>query len=256
MKIRSKCRLVLFRFNMVEVALALVVLAIGLSSVMVLFPVGLKASQSSVADNNLGDVAERVAAYLQAKYTSPEVWKTNGKFSGVSIVDFDPDGTNSPTSSDFNTTDGSQTDGMVGLFKYESGDQTYYLYQQYSPVGANGNDRAIDFEAVIRVGWDTDTLTGANCAYYYTPIDPTDDEITKTQGQRLLSGYTRANATEPSNTNMNVTEAAALVTKFYRPLIIEISWPADVDWAQREKCIFRVEMFNENFVPYPQTTTP
>ena len=40
---------VLFRFNMVEVALALVVLAIGLSSVMVLFPVGLKASQSSVA---------------------------------------------------------------------------------------------------------------------------------------------------------------------------------------------------------------
>ena len=42
--------------------------------------------------------------------------------------------------------------------------------------------------------------------------------------------------------------------KCCRALIIEISWPADVEWANREKRIFRVEMFNGNFVPYPQTT--
>ena len=253
MKIRSKCRLVLFRFNMVEVALALVVLAIGLSSVMVLFPVGLKASQSGVADNNLGDVAERVAAYLQAKCSSSEVWKGDGTFKELSIGVFDPDpaDSSSPTSDEFSVGDGSAVDGMKGLFQLTKNSQTYYLYQQYSPVGSSGNDRAVDFEAIVRVGWDNATL---GSQYYPKPIKINDDcddfEWDK------LSSYLRptpaSGVTDPGSGRMGGS-GADILDQCCRALIIEISWPADVVWSKREKRIFRVEMFNENFVPYPQT---
>lgn len=250
---------VIFRFNMVEVALALVVLAIGLSSVMVLFPVGLKASQSSVADNNLGDVAERVAAYLQAKFTSPKIWSDDGTFTlnGESSNDdkigaFDPEPQSVPTSDKFFESDGTTPKDekvMDGLFKLETADNIYYLYRQYSdaPSGsdsAGDGDRAVDFEAVVRVGWDTATLT----KQYHTQLYG---------APALLSSYARAAATgvtDPGAARMKSTPAD-LLKQCCRALIIEISWPADVPWANREKRIFRVEMFNENFVPYPQTTT-
>ena len=264
---------VIFRFNMVEVALALVVLAIGLSSVMVLFPVGVKASQSSVAENSLGDIAERVAAYLQSKCTSSKMWDSKGVFKGEiddsgteiagDIPTFNPEETDSdsPTSDKFDTSDSSQTDGMSGLFQYTSGNKNYYLYQQYSPVGSSGNDRAVDFEAIIRVGWDTETLakqyyaklgsaTPANELGDYKRALPSDSEISAESP--LVKGNLPAPTKLPAEENVG----AKVLRKCCRALIIEISWPADVPWSNREKRIFRMEMFNENFVPYPQQTTP
>ena len=44
-------------FNMVEIALAMAIIAIGLSGILVLFPVGINASKSAIADNNLADIA-------------------------------------------------------------------------------------------------------------------------------------------------------------------------------------------------------
>ena len=258
-----KRRLVIFRFNLVEVALALVILAIGLSSVMVLFPVGLKASQGSIADNNLGNVAERVAAYLQAKYTSSEVWKDDGTFASGVISDiisdrdeysFNPEAEGSPTSSDFTTTsESSQTDGMSGLYQL-SGKPNYYLYRQYSTVGSGGNDRAIDFEAIVRVGWDNETLT----KQYYTKLDGT-DPTNGTPGTDKIENYphprtAESGVTDPAGTTGLKSSPDEILKQCCRALIIEISWPADVPWVNREKRIFRVEMFNGNFVPYPQTT--
>ena len=61
-----KKRLVKHCFNMVEIALALAVLAIGLSSILVLFPVGINANKSAIADNNLADIGEYLMGYLRA----------------------------------------------------------------------------------------------------------------------------------------------------------------------------------------------
>ena len=254
MKIQNKRGPVCYRFNLVEVALALVILAVGLSSVMVLFPVGLKASRASVADNNLADVAERVASYLQAKYTSGEMLGTDTAFPetlGISAFEAEPSGTVPYDPSQFTT----KADGMDGLFTSGS-HPGYYVYRQYSniPSGGADSDRAVDFEAMIRVGWDTETYKNQ----YYPVIEPTAAENTGSDGQRLWStAYPRPNADAPSgtgiSTRMNAGSMDALINKFYRTLIIEISWPANAPWKNREKRIFRVEMFNESFVPYPQT---
>ena len=247
-------RLVVFRFNMVEVALALIILAIGLSSVMVLFPVGLRASRSSVAENNLADVAERVAAYMQARYTSGAVWTEAGAFSGDSIEAFEaePSDSSVPTAGDFDTSDSgsSNSGGMDGLFA-SNAHPGCWLYQQYTSV-RGGNERAIDFEAIVRVGWDNSTASYGEIYYPMLAASATDSEDAQSQ-RKLSRGYTRTNGGEPTGTRMN--EGISTVLNYiYRTLIIEISWPADAPWSSREKRIYRVEMFNENFIPYPKTS--
>lgn len=244
-----KRKLVMFRFNMVEVALALVILAIGLSSVMVLFPVGLKASRGSVAENNLADIAERVGSYLQSRYVG--AWKADGDFPS-SITDIgefaaEPGNSVPDDPSEFTT----KANDMDGLFT-SSSHPGYYIYRQYSDAAGSGtgdNDRAVDFEAMIRVGWDTDTLKNE----YYPKIDSGTYES--------LSSYSRTTSgggADSALTNGNLPTGSgigtAVLNKCYRTLIIEISWPADAPWAKREKRIYRMEIFNENFVPYPQTT--
>ena len=252
----------IFRFNMIEVALALVILAIGLSSVLVLFPVGLKASRSSVADNNLADIAEQMGSYIQSKYTTPEMWDKNGVFYGETagidsnheIGTFDSEDTSCPQTEAFLDSTGDPKSGvekvMDGLFKLTKNSKTYYLYRQYSDASGTGNDRPVDFEAMIRVGWDTDTLG----EQYFRKLDSGNWSWAK------LNTYSRNNDAEAAGELQGPMKTAgsgfsAQIPLFYRTLIIEISWPADVEWAKREKRIFRLEMFNENFVPYPQTQT-
>ena len=52
-------------FNMIEVLLALTVIAIGMTSVLGLFPVGLKASREAIAQNCSADVADQMITYLR-----------------------------------------------------------------------------------------------------------------------------------------------------------------------------------------------
>lgn len=241
-----KKRILIFRFNLIEIALALVILAVGLSSVMVLFPVGMKASRAGVAENNLADVAERVAAYVQSEYTSPKIWNDKGDFSGDGeISKFETEAVGSPSSGDFDDT---EVSGVDGLIKKVDNGKTYYLYRQYSEAatGTNDDQRPIDFEAIVRVGWDTDTLQNQ----YYPDLAGSDPPP-------QLTSYSRTPATgveDLPTSPMDGKAAGAILNFCCRTLIIEISWPADVPWENRERRIFRVEMFNENFVPYPQTT--
>ena len=53
-----KKRFIRHGFNMVEVALALAIIAIGISSILVLFPVGANANKAAIANNNLADIAD------------------------------------------------------------------------------------------------------------------------------------------------------------------------------------------------------
>lgn len=65
-----KKRFIRHGFNMVEVALALAIIAIGISSILVLFPVGANANKAAIANNNLADIAEYMMSYIRAGVTS------------------------------------------------------------------------------------------------------------------------------------------------------------------------------------------
>ena len=225
-----------FRFNMIEIALALVVLAIGLSSVLILFPIGANAGKSSVTDNNLANVAEQVVSYLQASLASPAKWNRNGGGSTIGEFVTTPDNDSDIPQDDSGFTETNQ----VGLWKK---DDATYIYRQYTIVN-NPDDsivKLVDFEVMVRVGMDSSSML----TQYY-PLRAT------TGGKwKKLNEYARS-STEPSGNNMGAN-AAATLPKCYRTLIVEFSWPIAAPWSKREKRIFRLEIFNENFVPYPQT---
>ena len=47
-----------YKFNMVEIALAMVVIALGISGILGLFAVGVNAKKAAISENNIADVAE------------------------------------------------------------------------------------------------------------------------------------------------------------------------------------------------------
>jgi type II secretory pathway pseudopilin PulG len=51
-------------FNMIEIILALTIIAIGMTSILGLFPVGLNASRNAIAQNVSADVADQMITYL------------------------------------------------------------------------------------------------------------------------------------------------------------------------------------------------
>jgi len=52
-------------FNMIEILLALTVIAIGMTSILGLFPVGLNASRNAVAQNISANVADQMVTYFK-----------------------------------------------------------------------------------------------------------------------------------------------------------------------------------------------
>jgi hypothetical protein len=52
-------------FNMIEVALAMAVIALGMTSILGLFPVGLNASRNAIAENYCADAVDQMISYFK-----------------------------------------------------------------------------------------------------------------------------------------------------------------------------------------------
>ena len=133
--------------------------------------------------------------------------------------------------------------GQNGVLVKDVG--TYICRQISSPDGVT-----VDFEAMVRVGQDN-----------ALPDAPVNKSFWKNQFYRSAADGTLKRLTDypttptippaPAGTRIRGTSTADMFGKFYRPLIVEFSWPIDVVWSKREKRVIRMDIFNENFVPYP-----
>lgn len=63
-------------FNLIEIALAIAIIAIGMSSVLVLFPAGLNAVNSAAADNSAPDAVQYLAGYVESRIRNE--WNNSG----------------------------------------------------------------------------------------------------------------------------------------------------------------------------------
>lgn len=206
-------------FNMIEVALSLAIIAIGLSSILVLFPVGLNANKTAIANNNLADVAEYMIGYLRAYAIA------NWNDSGTSNSFLTQLNTTKPTGADTSfpadsawKVFGTKQDGATRL-KQLSGNNNggVFLFQQISLVpdpSGNGTLEIPDFSAIIKVWKDN-----SNEFYVYDPD---------------IRDYKKANLF--SN-----------LDRYVASLCMEISWPAEVPVQNRESKTFRFEIFNDSF---------
>lgn len=206
-------------FNMVEVALALAVLAIGISSILVLFPVGINANKSAIADNNLADIGEYLMGYLRAGCAA--AW-ASGKEEFITDIPVGYDTVKSFGSEGIDLSKYEDSGLLSGKNLHKLDGNGAFLYQQMT-------GDVVDFAAVVRV-WRE--------AYSFKALDASKYTIEGESGKANSDSYADITVTPGSSEPIN---------KYATVFCIEISYPAQAPDSQRERRLFRQEIFNETY---------
>ena len=206
-------KLMKYHFNLIEVVLAIVILSLGMTSIFVLFPVGLNNHTDAMAENSIADMAETIISQVRAEAALNVDDKGFGtlSFKKYSELGAEPD-------FDFTEVDTGDpwTDKKEGDF--------YFIRQLSGPA----DDPYVDFAAVARVYIDENFA----------------DEI-------FVPMEIAGNAKHSSEFDLNGNNASKLkkldLTDVVLPLVVEISYPADRPYEDRKKAYFRFEIFNEAY---------
>ena len=204
-------------FNMIEVALAIAVIAIGLSSIMVLFPVGLNASSAATTDNNIPDAAEYMLSYLEGAVISS--WRDasgnaqDSTFVDNYLVSSIPSIGETPVADD----DGAWTNVDDNGIKRHSTKGYFRFLKTVEIDGVDTTDFAVDalvwwepaFARYVKVT--TNEATGEETYEYETPE--------------------------------KMPEKAAI------ELCMELSWPVTQPYSMREKRLYRLTLLNPAALP-------
>lgn len=219
-----KKRFVRHNFNMVEIMLAVIVIALGIAGTFVLFPVGVNANKDATAENNIADIAQYTDAVVRALSLQRNSNNRQGFSQGFVTNNFPaqnpipPAAVNPADLNDESTWGASilSSDGPRTL-RQHSTNRGVFLYRQLS---GNPSDPIVDFAAIVRVYLDGNTFNSNvfNNEFFF-------------RDRTVPQQY----STMRSNVN---------IFKFLLPLVMEVSWPATVPYEEREKRYFRFEVFN------------
>jgi hypothetical protein len=215
-------------FNMVEVMLAVIVVALGIASTFVLFPVGLNASKDAVAESRVADISETAALIVQSEVIPNLVETASNKgFSFKAIGNSNEHFCERPTASDNTEIDKTVDPESLEDSKKVSGTDLYKmgngLYVYVSKVPDSGE---VLFAAAVKVYLDRDSSSdnGFENEYFCT-----------------RDGIKKYSAIKGSVNDC--------INKFLLPVAVEVSWPVTVPAADREKRVFRFELFNSEYDP-------
>lgn len=223
-----------FKFNLVEIMLAVVILALGMTSVFVLFPAGLSNHRSAIAENSVADVAELLISQLRANISlyadADDMVVRDRKGNEVTLKTYDDLG-DDPGGPDGNI-DWDEDEDWT--FK-ETDDDGIYLVRHLS--GPSGS-RYADFTAIAKVYIEDDLKDEM---FIYTTDG--DQKLVKSVGS-VSGGY------KDPDTNDVIIKPVADLKAVALPLVVEISYPGDRKEEEREKSYFRFEIFNEKYELY------
>ena len=212
-----------FHFNLIEIMLAIVILALGMTSVFVLFPAGLNNHRTAMAENSIADMAETIISHVRAEAA---LKAEKDGFAGdikLSAAVADPD------------TGSVEWESVSDPWTFkEISDGVYAIRQLSGPV----NDQYVDFTAVAKVYKDENFEEEL-----FVPFAVTGDV-------RYMKDLDLAGSDEHGIKDLKDKLDENLVL----PLVVEISYPADVPYAERNKAYFRFEIFNEVYEVKEPTT--
>lgn len=123
-------KFVKYRFNLIEVVLAIVILSLGMASIFVLFPVGLSNHTDAMAENSIADMAETIISHVRAEAA------LKSEFDVENFVVNGPE----PSTADFNE--------IGDKWTFRNPETGYYFIRQLS---GPQDDPYVDFAAVARV---------------------------------------------------------------------------------------------------------
>ncbi len=226
---------------MVEIALAMAIIAIGLSSILVLFPVGINASKAATANNNLTDVAEYMISYIRANCASE--WRKAVENNSTSYLnptlptEYPDDEIIAPDDlsedSNWKAIRTSSSGNNSRLYYYNSPGDGIFLFRQVSVFTEGTTTVEIpEFSAIIKVWRD-------NLTFNY-PKSGADAPPELGTTEKPVSEDFLSMTIKPTN-------SAPVNQLLAHALCLELSWPAEVPEENREIRTFRFEIFNESF---------
>ena len=182
-------------FNMVEILLALGVCAIGVCSIMVLFPVGASATRDAAMETYAAHAADQMLHYLKYQLTEGGLWEelTDGDETQI-LPDLASDPRNSTDNNNLDALSASWSSTPVtnfdNIFAHTNNNGIYQIQSIRSGVA--------DFRAIMFV-WRSDiSILG--------------------EGRQ----------------EVGVT------------LNVEVTWPAEIPYANRQRALYCLEVFNPN----------
>ena len=216
-------------FNMVEVMLAVIVVALGIASTFVLFPVGLNASKDAVAESRVADISETAALIVQSEVIPNNVDTANKGYGFKSIDNSNKYFCSRPTSSDDTVIDQAIDPESLEDGKKVSGTDLYRmdngLYVYVSKVPDSGE---VLFAAAVKVYLDRDSNSDSGFKDEY---------------------FCTRNGNKKYSELLNKEGLSDFINKFLLPVAVEVSWPVTVPAGDREKRVFRFELFNSEYDP-------
>lgn len=204
-------------FNMVEIVLALSVVAIAIVSLMGMLPVALRASKNSVADNSVASVVEIMKSFVDRSYRSNDDFGVfQGQFvnakptdSATTILAFGDSNPKFPASS---------ADLKNYAFQITNGDTNgTFLVELFSGEFSSDKFAVTDFDADVRVWYDE--LDGE----IYIPI------------YTVTSEYGKNFYKKDGTYEVPLSHACT----FY----IEVSWPSGIKYENQEHRLYKFDYF-------------
>ena len=202
-----------YQFNMVEIALAIAVIAIGISSLLVLFPIGINATRAAMEENCYHDAAETVAAFVRSSITNEWLKGENGNNLWDSSFNSEPSEYKDLT--DYSEKKGNDLSGLIA-----SSTKGCYKFIRLGPEGEE------IFSAKVNIRFANDDSTSSPI---YIPN--VDDDSMKLAIYLAISGGTPGSLNEE-------------LKNFSKSVLVEISWPAEAAEADRTKRSFRIDVYN------------
>ena len=219
-----------FNFNMVEIALAMVIIAIGISGILGLFSVGVNSRKSAISENNIANAAE----YILGLYRAVIVEKYDDSAVGNNI-DLPEMIKSIKNKDDIDAEVNKEQKGNASLFDFFTGfsmpvdkDVKSYLY------GQNGN-------------FDPKTATALPDVFVYAPsriidhVRVADCEIAGVIWRAPIDVVVPKNSSSGSG---SVYEKKTMPESYGVRIYLELSWPLSQKYESREKKLFVMDIVN------------
>lgn len=236
---------------MVEIALATAIIAIGISSILVLFPIGINATRAAMDENCYPDAAETVARFVRSKYLS--AWRIEADTAAIGTMPAFPetlptaekfpeekkdDPGENATLTDTAFTETVKVDGTdikSGLQQYSNG-----VYK-FTRAGYNGEEI---FSATVKI-WSkpADLKTASDTSSAKAPLYI--PNTTNNFNMALVDGGITLEKPDGAPGDGKNWKFGA----FAQSAMVEISWKDNVR-------TFRVDIYNPYYIIPPATPTP
>ena len=206
-------------FNMVEIVLALAVVAIAIVSLMGMLPVALRASKNSVADNSVSATVEVMKSFIDKEYTAGTFTEFQNKFkdaenkyvqSDDTVIAYSDSSVKFPDDSNLQNYAFQITNGGAGAYKVEF----------FSGDFSDGKFAVTDFDADVRIWHDK-----LDSKLYIPAAVNVSDCLFEGNG-----------TTDAANKKIGKDVGCT----FY----IEVSWPAGIRYANQEHRLYKFDYFS------------